>query len=51
MSDKRIQVTTEVEQENYDAFVATLKQIMATSPENRGPAAQAVMAAFQVYTR
>jgi hypothetical protein len=49
MSVRRLQTTTEVEEESYDVFAETLKKIMETSPENRGPAAKAIMAGFQVY--
>ncbi|MEQ1717197.1 MAG: hypothetical protein ABL907_14645 [Hyphomicrobium sp.] len=49
MSKKQIQATEMKEEENYDAFAETLKKIIATPPDNRGPAAKAVMSAFQVY--
>ena len=49
MSNKRIEVTTETEEENFDVFSDTLKKIMETSPADRGPAGKAIMSAFQVY--
>ena len=36
MSAKRIQVTTDKEEENYEIFAETLKKVMDVPPENRG---------------
>ena len=49
MSKKQIQTTQAKEEEDYQVFAKTLKRIMETAPENRGPAGKAIMSAFQVY--
>lgn len=49
MSKERKVEKVEVEKENVNVFSETLKKILETSPESRGPAAQAIMASFQVY--
>jgi hypothetical protein len=49
MSKERLEVQQEVEKENLDVFAETLKKVMETTAEKRGPAAKSIMAAFQVY--
>lgn len=49
MSKKQIEVTQFKEEENFDVFASTLREIMESGPDNRGPAAKAIMSAFQVY--
>ncbi len=49
MSKNQIEVTQNKEEENFDVFSDTLKKIIHTPEENRGPAAKAIMSSFQVY--
>ena len=49
MSQKQIEVSKYVEEENLDEFKKLLEKVMKTPPENRGPAAKAIMSSFQVY--
>jgi hypothetical protein len=49
MSSKRTSITVDREHEDIEVFSETLRKIIQTPRENRGPAAQAVMSAFQVY--
>ena len=49
MSHKRISVTKEKEEESFQVFSRTLKTIMETPPQDRGPVSKSIMAGFQVY--
>ena len=49
MSNKQIQATESKEEEDYKIFAETLRKIMKSAPESRGPAGKAIMSAFQVY--
>lgn len=49
MSEKQVEVTKHEEEESFDLFAKTLKKILETPADERGPAAKAIMSSFQVY--